>query len=762
MRLVRSFPLMAFALVLLSIVGYCIAEPSLGLLVVAGALAAMSWFITEGPRGRSLPRWVSNLLTAAVAINVVVDFAQNFAEPIGVLGRFAVWLSLIKLYERKSPRDYAQLLALSLLLMLVGCLQSPDMVFGLTLLAYTILGLYVLLLYQLYCSFDRAKAERSEQMPAGYRLTPSVQPIAGRNAALQARVLVGAIAVVGLALSAIVFIVAPRHGGAGGGWSPRLTSSRQAVTGFSDQVNLISGSRITDSRRIVATLQLRDRSGKVLNPAAPPLLRGAVLTRYDGNGLWTAPAPQRQPRTISSQPGVASMLASDLRIAPDANVVEQHFSVAPRGRAHDARVVLALATAVQIETDQPANFLYDQSTQTIELVSSGWLSVYTVRTEPMPDDETLRTLAGGDRPDPIVSGGYSRAEVRNLARDLLRAAQLPTEPPSDWPQRWEWNRTAAITFKAHLQSGRYVYQTDLSGESAGNRSGEDRDPIARFLLENRRGHCEYFASALTAMCQSVGIPARLVTGFAAIEFDPDADAYVIREAHAHAWTEVLIDDYRWLAIDPTPSGALSGGSVAGRSFGDWLRSLYDAIEFRWSLHVVNFDSGMQSQIVSSVTAAWMPRWDEITAAVLAWMRQVNVVFDLGPAGYVWLGIVAFALLLAVIVAVKVTRRVMRLRAVLRLRSLRGARRARLLRQLGFYLDMLGVLERGGAGKPAWQPPAHYAAQLQRRDPALAGLVSELTDLFYLSRFGGRDLDRDQLGRATRLLRDLATRLRVSI
>jgi heme exporter protein D len=193
-----------------------------------------------------------------------------------------------------------------------------------------------------------------------------------------------------------------------------------------------------------------------------------------------------------------------------------------------------------------------------------------------------------------------------------------------------------------------------------------------------------------------------------------------------------------------------------------LRSLYDAFEFRWNLHVVNFNSGMQSQIVSGIAAAWVPRWDEMTAAVLAWMRQVNIVFDLGPAGYVWLGIVAFALVLAIIVAVKVTRRVLRLRAVLRLRNLHGARRARLLRQLGFYLDMLGVLERGGAGKPAWQPPAHFAAHLQPRDPALAGLVSELTDLFYLSRFGGRDLDRDQLGRAARLLRDLATRLRVTI
>ena len=52
MSLLRSFPPLAFALVLLSIVGICAAQRSVGLLLVAGTLAALSWSITEGPRGR--------------------------------------------------------------------------------------------------------------------------------------------------------------------------------------------------------------------------------------------------------------------------------------------------------------------------------------------------------------------------------------------------------------------------------------------------------------------------------------------------------------------------------------------------------------------------------------------------------------------------------------------------------------------------------------------------------------------------------------
>ena len=44
---------------------FCVAWRSVGLLLIAGALAAMSWYVTEGPRARHLPKWVSNILIIA-------------------------------------------------------------------------------------------------------------------------------------------------------------------------------------------------------------------------------------------------------------------------------------------------------------------------------------------------------------------------------------------------------------------------------------------------------------------------------------------------------------------------------------------------------------------------------------------------------------------------------------------------------------------------------------------------------------------------
>ena len=39
------------------------------------------------------------------------------------------------------------------------------------------------------------------------------------------------------------------------------------------------------------------------------------------------------------------------------------------------------------------------------------------------------------------------------------------------------------------------------------------DPLATFLFARKKGHCEYFASAMAVMLRTLGIPSRVVTGF---------------------------------------------------------------------------------------------------------------------------------------------------------------------------------------------------------------------------------------------------------
>ena len=77
--------------------------------------------------------------------------------------------------------------------------------------------------------------------------------------------------------------------------------------------------------------------------------------------------------------------------------------------------------------------------------------------------------------------------------------------------------------------------------------GEQRDPIAHFLFERRRGHCELFSSAMVLMLRSLGIPARNVTGYYGGRLT-DAGYYAVRAGDAHSWVEVYFPGYKWLPV----------------------------------------------------------------------------------------------------------------------------------------------------------------------------------------------------------------------
>lgn len=81
----------------------------------------------------------------------------------------------------------------------------------------------------------------------------------------------------------------------------------------------------------------------------------------------------------------------------------------------------------------------------------------------------------------------------------------------------------------------------------------DRDAVDWFLFEQGRGYCDYFASAFVVMARAVGLPARLVIGFAPGTFDPATRTYFVTGQEAHAWAEVWIDGRGWVEFDPTPA-----------------------------------------------------------------------------------------------------------------------------------------------------------------------------------------------------------------
>lgn len=85
---------------------------------------------------------------------------------------------------------------------------------------------------------------------------------------------------------------------------------------------------------------------------------------------------------------------------------------------------------------------------------------------------------------------------------------------------------------------------------------DDVDIVDYLLFERQRGYCEYSASAMTVMLRAIGIPARVVVGYAPGTYDGDRAGFVYLQSDAHAWTEVYFPGYGWIPFEPTSSESL--------------------------------------------------------------------------------------------------------------------------------------------------------------------------------------------------------------
>ncbi len=110
----------------------------------------------------------------------------------------------------------------------------------------------------------------------------------------------------------------------------------------------------------------------------------------------------------------------------------------------------------------------------------------------------------------------------------------------------------------------------------------DRDAADFFLFESRRGYCTYFAGALTVLCRAQNIPARVVSGFVAPETTNQGEV-IIRDANAHAWTEVWVENWGWAPVDATPADDRGDNApTLLENWSDLAASRLD-VAFRWSL-----------------------------------------------------------------------------------------------------------------------------------------------------------------------------------
>jgi transglutaminase-like putative cysteine protease len=131
-----------------------------------------------------------------------------------------------------------------------------------------------------------------------------------------------------------------------------------------------------------------------------------------------------------------------------------------------------------------------------------------------------------------------------------RYGELAQELTEELPARLSDNAVAkAFAVTGWLgREGIYSLKNDHSGA---------QDPTASFLFGDRTGYCVHFSHAATYLMRSLGVPARVATGYAVSESARQGgSSLLLSGAASHAWPEVYIDGFGWVVLDVYPERAL--------------------------------------------------------------------------------------------------------------------------------------------------------------------------------------------------------------
>ena len=163
---------------------------------------------------------------------------------------------------------------------------------------------------------------------------------------------------------------------------------------------------------------------------------------------------------------------------------------------------------------------------------------YTVISSVSRATPALLRKAGDAYPRDIALRYRALPQVPQRVRDL--ALQLTRSSDNAYDK--------ARAVEAYLRTFAYTLEVTPSPP--------DRDAVDYFLFDLKAGYCDYFASAMAVMLRSVGIPARVVSGYATGVRESASGPFVVRDDNAHSWVEVYFPRYGWIEFDPTPSQPL--------------------------------------------------------------------------------------------------------------------------------------------------------------------------------------------------------------
>ena len=647
-------------------------------MALTGTAIVVRALMVAGKLQARLPEHLAAVLAVGYLCFYPIDYYLLTRDFLAATVHLVCFLAAVLVVKASTSRDYFLVKLIALLEILAASVLATNVAFLLC------LGVFVL------CG---VAAQSSGEIEANLKVQRAVarEGIQGAHRRLAGVTLFLFLGI--LVVAAALFFVLPRTAHAA---LEHLVPERYHLPGFSNEVLLGQIGEIRMRSTPVMHIQIeRQRRPLALK------WKGATLAKFDGRRWFNE--IDGGTSLASEEGGWVKLTSDDQRRRPGTRI---NYEVQLKSLTSDVLFFAGTPETVTVESAQLIRTSaggYRLGMRTL----SGTRYFATSFLEPTVPvrNSFAEELTGARRAVYLGTPAGLDPRIRELAREVAGGAGS------------ELDRAREI--EHHLRTS-YGYTTELLQEAVPNALGH-------FLFVRKKGHCEYFASAMAVMLRTAGIPSRVATGFQSGVFNPMSGWYLVRASDAHSWVEAWLDGYGWVTFDPTPPDPSAGNSSI------WTRAtlLLDAVDVFWQEWVMSYDlerqvllAGRVGQSGRSFSTDWVD-----------WLRSWKVSWK--NAGSVDRRMV-FALIAVVALAA------FALRAGPRVwRWWRTQQRVRqLLTEPGtasdatvLYERMLAVLKKRGVEKPYWLTPVEFAAMVPGGESRR--IVGELTRQYNTMRFGGR-------------------------
>lgn len=530
--------------------------------LVGAALAFRGYLLTRSRRLVFSQRWTTPL-SIAYFVFYAADyllFSRSFLSATVHLVLFAV---VVRTFSLRRDRDYIMLTIVAFLMVLASAVLTVDSIFLVFFAAFMLTAVATFMLMEM------RRSARAAQFQA--RHSRDMQE--HRHLAFSLIRLTPALGLLILLAAGILFFLLPRSST---NYMGAYSFGTNFSTGFSDRVQLGGIGQIQQSNALVMHIQIEgDKQGQYALH-----WRGVSLANFDGS-TWTNP-PQQYPLRPEADgtfsiPQFSQGLtqSSSARTGLNKNsgrIIHYRVLMEPIGTN-----IFFLAPWVRRVTGAYRALQIDSGGAVSNFDTQRGVNIYEADSDvSRPSPEQLRQAVS----PPATPFALDYLQLPTLDSRIPKlAAQISNSASNNYDK--------AIAVENYLKT-HYGYTLQLLRSPV-------RDPLANFLFVRKQGHCEYFASSMAVMLRTLGVPARVVTGFRSAEFNDVTGYYVVRARDAHAWVEAFFPGYGWITFDPTPGGGVDTPQGWGRAM------LYlDAAASFWREWIVSYDYSHQYVLGHSV------------------------------------------------------------------------------------------------------------------------------------------------------------------